>query len=61
MCAPDLNIYTYHWVAHSDQPLANLHTPHRKCIQWDAFYEWQLSQGMRARSLTKPAGADVLF
>ena len=63
MCTPDLNIYSYHWVAHSDHPIGYLYTPHQQCIDWDAFFQWQHSQTISTThgAIWKPTGADVLY
>jgi hypothetical protein len=61
MCSPDLNIYSYHWIGHRKFPYAELHTPHQKCIDWDAFYSWQRTQAVASPALEKPDGAEILF
>ncbi|GES64619.1 hypothetical protein ATEIFO6365_0009010800 [Aspergillus terreus] len=61
MCSPDLNIYSYHWIGHRKFPYAELHTPHQKCIDWDAFYSWQRAQAVASPALEKPDGAEILF
>jgi hypothetical protein len=54
MCTPDLNIYSYHWVSYGDRPEADLHTVHKRCINWDKFFQWSVDNAYHSEPLSKP-------
>ena len=39
MCAPDLTIFTYDWVADDPEPVPN-HTVKRMCVDWSQLEDW---------------------
>ncbi|KAH6663001.1 hypothetical protein B0J14DRAFT_645053 [Halenospora varia] len=60
MCAPDLNIYTFHWTKHSPVPFFDLKTNH-KCIDWNHFDSWTTAQKVFRDIPPKPTNdADLL-
>ncbi|KAK1613536.1 hypothetical protein BDP81DRAFT_387988 [Colletotrichum phormii] len=57
MCAPDLNIYTFHWTKHSPVPFFDLSTNH-ECIDWERFDSWTTGQMVHEGVPQKPADHD---
>ena len=54
MCAPDLNIYTFHWTKHSPVPFFDLNSNH-KCIDWERFDSWTVDQMIHQGPPPKPS------
>lgn len=59
MCKPDLQIYSYHWVANGDLPFADLRTKHQ-CVNWDRFFAWVKQRTVFIPPLHRPEGAEML-
>ncbi|OJJ42006.1 hypothetical protein ASPZODRAFT_39420, partial [Penicilliopsis zonata CBS 506.65] len=59
MCAPDLNVYTYHWLPESTLPHGHLFTRHQ-CVEWDSFYAWAENSAINSPPLSKPNDAETL-